>query len=93
MFAKRGIDVHDFVIDLEVPIHKAIHGGGDWKLARQNWAGEWNSQMLRELKQTTRAAGRRLSSDEIISVGENMMSRYGLSGDFHRYSRAAKKSN
>jgi hypothetical protein len=40
MFAKRGIDVHDFVIDLEVPIHKAIHGGGDWKLARQNWTGE-----------------------------------------------------
>ena len=93
LFAKRGIDVHDFVIDLEVPIHKAIHGGGDWRLARKTWEGEWNAQMLRELKQTTRAAGRRLTPDEIVSVGENLMSRYGLSGSFHRYSRAPKKVN
>ncbi|MCA9200415.1 MAG: DUF2380 domain-containing protein, partial [Planctomycetales bacterium] len=93
LFAKRGIDVHNFVIDLEVPLYKAIHGGGDWRLARKTWEGEWNAQMLRELKQTTRAAGRRLTPDEIVSIGENLMSRYGLSGSFHRYSRAPKKVN
>lgn len=41
------------------------------------------------IEQTTRAASRRLTSDEIISVGEDLMSRYNLSGNFHRYIRAS----
>ncbi len=47
MFAKRGIDVDDFVVDVDVATHRAIHGGGNWRLARKEWEGEWNSRILR----------------------------------------------
>jgi hypothetical protein len=91
MFAKRGIDVHDFVVDVPVAIHGAIHGGSNWKLARQVWEGEWNARIVRELRDATRRKGDRLAPDEIKEIGEDLARFYGIGTDFHRYSRAPRK--
>ena len=62
MFEKHGIDIDEFAVDLEQATHEAIHGGGDWRLGRAAWEGEWNQQILLRLKQATRAARGRLGT-------------------------------
>jgi hypothetical protein len=88
LFRKRGIDVHDYVVDVPSAIHGAIHGGGNWKLARQEWQNEWNTRILRELKTATQLKGSRLSPVEIEEIGIDMARFYGIGTDVHRYSRA-----
>ncbi len=88
MLRKRGIDIDKFAIEMDEAFHQAIHGGGNWRLAKQiGWTREWNRSMLNELKRQTRLLGRRLTPEEIITVGKQQMQRYGISGNFVRYGR------
>ena len=87
-FTQRGVDVHDFTIDISLPEHGAQHGGGDWRQARERW----NSEIMRLLnaaernKQAIQGATARLSPREIMQVGQRLMARRGLGGlAFHRY--------
>ena len=88
LFAKGGIDVDDFVVDVPASIHGAIHGGADWQLARRVWSDEWNARILRELMDATRRNGGRLAPSQIQEIGLELSTVYGLGTDYHRYSRA-----
>jgi hypothetical protein len=84
LFAKRGVEIDEFVVNLERWEHEAIHGGGNWRLGR-TWEGEWNTQMLNRLKERTRDLGRRLTPDEIINVGRKLLKDYGIDRPFVKY--------
>jgi hypothetical protein len=49
----RGIDIHDWCIDLTPPEHQAQHGGGNWALARDVARkipeAEWNAGIMDRL--------------------------------------------
>ena len=87
-FTQRGVDVHDFTIDISLPEHGAQHGGGDWRQARERW----NSEIMRLLNAASEpskpSTGQRCTSRprEIMQVGQRLMARRGLGGlPFHRY--------
>ena len=91
-FAERGVDVDDFTIQLSEGEHQALHGGGDWRLAREAWEGEWNTEMMRRMAEAEAKTGRKLTSDEIEVLMLDMADDYGV-GDIpiKRYSRAPDK--
>ena len=85
-------DIHDFVVTIDEAVHQAIHGGGDFKLARKHWKqGEWNSMIMRELEAAEGAKGSRLNRKEIESIVSKKLLQYGIKPEFKRYSRAAPK--
>jgi len=100
-FKDRGLDIHEFVIDLSLPEHGAQHGGGDSKLARRvakqakeaDWK-EWNAEIMMRLRDAeadkqVNNPGARLTPDQIITIGRDTMKDRGLAQyTFHRYHRA-----
>jgi Predicted lipoprotein of unknown function (DUF2380) len=97
-FADRGIDVHDYCIELTPTEHQAQHGGGDWRLARKVAReipeAEWSEAIMkrltaRELRKQQRFSGDpslKLSREEVIEEGLEFMKRRGLEGArFVRY--------
>jgi len=91
----HGIDVHDFCVTLPEAEHQAIHGGGDYKLARKAWPKEWNQRVMSALREAEaaerRATGKLLSREQVIQVGKRVMARYDFTMDFERYARNPKK--
>jgi hypothetical protein len=87
-FQKRGFtddrSIDNFTLELERGVHEALHGGGNFRLGRK-WSGEWNRQIMKQIKAIERQEGRRLVFEEIMSIGEDMMSRYNLGGPFVPY--------
>jgi predicted lipoprotein DUF2380/putative toxin of predicted polymorphic toxin system len=94
-FAELGLDIDDFTVQLEQAHHEAIHGGGNWKLARA-WPDEWNSaiwnRIQREEARVQRESGKRLTKEQVLSIGRRMMKSYRVSGELVRYPRAAMRS-
>jgi RHS repeat-associated protein len=88
-FEERGfvkeLDIDFFTIELDEGTHQAIHGGGNWRLARREWEGEWNTRMMDALKSAEMALDRRLSVEEVVDIGKTMMKRYRVEGPFLPY--------
>jgi hypothetical protein len=81
-FAERGINVHDYAVNMYAGEHGALHGGGNWGLAREIWPGEWNTEIMRRLiaaegDHIASGAGRLLPA-QIEIIGRAMMSDYGI---------------
>jgi hypothetical protein len=84
-FAERGFtDIDNFCVELDEATHQAIHGGGNWRLGR-TWPNEWNSRIMRELESAEASAGRMLTRDEIILVGQQLMDEYEIVKPFVSY--------
>jgi hypothetical protein len=87
-FERRGFSgersIDSFTLELEESTHQAVHGGGNFKLGRR-WTGEWNSRIMGELTRIESEVGRQLTFEEIMSVGEDLMARYGIDQPFVPY--------
>ena len=88
-FVRRGVDIDDYAVDLDRAIHEAVHGGGDWRLAKAVWTGEWNTQMMARLRaaESVLPAGQRLKRSQIEQIGRDMMEDYGIAQSWARYER------
>jgi hypothetical protein len=90
-FEKRGFvgakDIDNFALELDEATHQAIHGGGDWRLARKVWDGEWNTQIIKRLTNREKILGRKLDFNEVFEIGEQMIDDYGLDKLFVPYKR------
>lgn len=92
-FAERGFTrIDDFTVELDQSTHEAIHGGGDWELARQNWPDEWNTRIMSELevaeaqlRSNTNNPQAKLSVRDIITIGRRLMREYGINQSFLPY--------
>jgi hypothetical protein len=90
-FKRHGVDVDDYVIEMPEWEHQALHGGGNWQLARREWEGEWNAQIMKRMKDEERLRAGKLNKARIERVLQQMMKDYGLAGrPLKRYSRARK---
>jgi hypothetical protein len=91
-FADHGIDIDDYTIELDRATHEAIHGGGDWKLAREKCDGEWNREMKKRITrfehELRRTEGRDMTKDEILSIAQTMLEQRNLPSEFVRYPKA-----
>jgi RHS repeat-associated protein len=79
-----GRSIDEFTIALPDASHQAIHGGGNFRLGR-TWTEEWNRRIMATIVELEKETGRRLRFEEIMSLGEDMMRRYGLDGPFLPY--------
>jgi hypothetical protein len=88
-FEERGfkgdLDIDNFTVELETAHHQAQHGGGNWKMARKEWDGEWNKLIMNELKNQEEILGRRLTAAEIMREVESMMKLRGIPRRFVPY--------
>ncbi len=82
LFEKRGftgdLDIDNFTVELDIAEHHAQHGGGNWVLARQKWAGEWNQLVKKSLQTREEELGRRMTVAEIMKLVEALMIRRGI---------------
>ncbi len=78
-------DIDNFTVQLDEATHQAIHGGGNWKLARKEWDREWNKVVMRELMSEERRLGRKLTFDEVKTRVEKTMARYAISTNYVKY--------
>jgi RHS repeat-associated protein len=91
-FADRGVDVDDYVVRLPKAEHEALHGGGNWRLARRVWEGEWNREIMQRMHREEARLGHRMVAEEMLPVLKKMMSDYLVDGrPITRYRRARKK--
>jgi hypothetical protein len=81
-FHDRGIDVDDYTVVLSEGDHAAIHFGG----GKGKGGGWWNQEMMKLLTDAESDLGRRLTPDEILILGRQLLDRAGLgSPPFVRY--------
>jgi hypothetical protein len=90
-FEERGFvgdrDINNFCVEIDQATHEAIHGGGDWRLGRREWEGEWNRRIVREVLDREGRYGRKLSFDEVMRIGLDLLEESGLPMDFVPYRR------
>jgi hypothetical protein len=90
-FEERGFvgdrDINKYCVRIEQSTHEAIHGGGNWMLARKEWEGEWNRRIQHDILKRERDIGRKLNFDEIMKIGLNLLEKDNLPTDFVPYKR------
>ncbi len=78
-FEQRGftgdLDIDNFTVELETAHHQAQHGGGNWRMGRGKWAGEWNRLVMERLRGDEEKLRRRLTAAEIMQRIETLMRR------------------
>jgi hypothetical protein len=60
-FEARGLNIDEYTIQLEQAVHEAIHKMG------------WNNRVMSQMEQAEADAGRTLTPEEILSIGEQVM--------------------
>jgi hypothetical protein len=90
-FEERGFvgdrDIDNFCVEIERATHEAIHGGGDWRLGRKEWEGEWNRMVKATILEREELIARKLTYHEVLEVGVDLLERYELPTDFVPYRR------
>ena len=81
-FEARGVGIDDYAVNLYEGEHQGLHGGGNWRLGRQAWEGEWNNEIMNRLidaeADQIAAGGSQLTPNQIEVIGRKMMSDYGI---------------
>ena len=81
-FEERGfegdLDIDNFTVELETAHHQAQHGGGNWKMARQKWDGEWNQLVMDKLEKLELQLERKLTVPEIMQEVDLLMRDRGI---------------
>jgi hypothetical protein len=85
-------DIDNFTVQLDKAAHQAQHGGGDWQLARRQWADEYNKLVMRELRAAEKAKAVKLGKPrtlltptEIKEVVFELMKKRGIPQEFVPY--------
>jgi hypothetical protein len=73
-FARGGIDVDRYLVRIDRTLHEAIHAGKN-AYGRGGW---YNRTVMDALRQTERAAGRRLTPRQIEEIVFGLLPRFGL---------------
>ena len=82
---RYGIEVDDFVVDVDDSTHQALHAG---KSALKNKAGWWDHELVNRIKKAEKISGQKLTRSEMIGVGNEMLIRFGLDPNkVHRATR------
>lgn len=95
-FEKRGMkgkdDIDNFTVKLEKAEHQAQHGGGDWRLARKEWAAEYNRLAMKRLHDAeaakrikVKSKSAMLNADEIKQVIFKVMEERSIPRAFVKY--------
>jgi hypothetical protein len=88
-FEERGFvgerNIDNFTVQLDEATHQAIHGGGNWRLARKEWSGEWNRKVMTSLTEYEKSLGRKLTFEEIKGRVEKLMEEYGVPFEYQKY--------
>ena len=89
-FEERGFtgeqDIDQFTVQMDESTHQAIHGGGDPRLGRE-WPGSWNNRIIDTLRGYETRLGRPLRFEEVFSIGEDLLRKYGIRGPIIPYRR------
>jgi hypothetical protein len=90
-FEERGFvgdhDIDNFCVEIEQATHEAIHGGGDWRLGRREWEGEWNRRIQSDVLEWERRLGRKLDFEEVMQTALELLREYKLPTDFVPFGR------
>jgi hypothetical protein len=83
-------DIDHYTIRMRQADHEAIHGGGNWRLARDvKWEHEWNRRVMWALEKRKADAmaltGRPLTREEVMDRVFEMMDEYSIERDFVHY--------
>jgi hypothetical protein len=85
-FLDRGVNIDLFTLELNEGVHQALHGGGNYQLALEEWEGHWNAEIMRRLRTAeAKVSPRLLHEDEMKDVARQLMSDYFVVGKFVRY--------
>jgi hypothetical protein len=78
-FQERGFpgnDIDAYCVQLDIPDHQALHGGGDFRLGRE-WKDEWNNMVKQKLEKADEAKqldqGRKLNRVEVLGIIRELM--------------------
>lgn len=72
-FKRRyGIDVDDFVVDVDRLTHEALHSGKGAR-ALKNKAGWWDYELMNRVKNATEIKGSKLTASEVIAIGARLV--------------------
>lgn len=86
-FQERGFpgqDIDNFTVDLDKLDHEMVHGGNQ-SMARRHWKDhEWNTELMRRLRdeesllQAAQGPDAKLSRAEILEIMEDLRVRFGI---------------
>jgi hypothetical protein len=74
-FQERGFpgnDIDAYCVQLDIPDHQALHGGGNFRLGRE-WKEEWNKKMIQALYDEEQRRGRKLNREEVLTIVRRLM--------------------
>lgn len=75
-YAERGFatdEIDEYTSEFSQGEHQALHGGGDYKLAKEHWPeGSWNEKLRMEHDKMERDLGRRLTREELLEHNLDM---------------------
>jgi hypothetical protein len=79
-------DIDEFTVELEVDHHQAIHGGGNYKIAKAS-GFDWNSKIMAELRKAEERLRppRLLTREECLKIAKGLMKQYGIAEKFVPY--------
>ncbi len=90
-FEERGFvgdrDIDNFCVEIDQATHEAIHGGGNWRLGRKEWEGEWNRRILSNVLKRERDVGRKLTFEEVMQIGVSLLEERKLPTNLVPYKR------
>jgi hypothetical protein len=71
-----GNDIDAYCVQLDIPDHQALHGGGNHHLGRA-WKNEWNKKVRQKLeaedRHSQRRRGRKLNREEVLRIIRKLM--------------------
>ncbi|MCA9249367.1 MAG: DUF2380 domain-containing protein, partial [Planctomycetales bacterium] len=79
---RYGIDVDDFVVDVDDLTHQAVHAG---KSALRNRAGWWDHELMTRIRDAEILLKRKLTRDEVLDIGNDLLKRFNIDQVPHPY--------
>ena len=84
---RYGIDVDDYVVDVDDLTHQALHAGRGPLGIKAGW---WEQELLSQIQNMELLTGRKLNQGELLAVGDDLLSQFNLPSmaEAHRYTKA-----
>jgi hypothetical protein len=81
-YSERGFapgEIHNYTTPLPQSDHEAIHGGGNYRLAKEKWPeGSWNERLKGDYKRAEAVNGDKMTKEEILRHMERMRKLFGI---------------
>lgn len=70
-FQARGFrngEIHEYTSEFSQGDHQALHGGGNYRLAKQHWPeGSWNERFKMDTSNIEAELGRKMTREELLA--------------------------